>query len=134
MGKRSPVRYITDPAHHRTSGEPVLPTGVFDQARLLDACMRGLITAIPPLDYPSDELLVSTLVAHGQPRWSADQIRYHPGLRYSALVFWSDVRRAARGDKESQGRVDGARAAWDEMRRIELIHPIPNHTIGLWER
>jgi hypothetical protein len=81
-----------------------------------------------------DELLVSTLVAHGQPRFSAEQLRTHGGARFYALRFWEDVQAAAKGDREAQERVDYCREMWGNMRRIELISDRPAHTIGLWER
>lgn len=86
------------------------------------------------LTWPNDNLLVATLVAHGQPQWSAEQVRYHPPARFHALKFWCDVQDAAEGDKQAQERVDYCRWAWQEARKQEIISDIPNRTAGLFER
>lgn len=95
---------------------------------------RGLVEGIPPLDDPTDEQLIATVIAHGMPRWSADQMRYNPMLRLHYYMFWLDVREAAKGNKESQERVDGAISAWVQMRKDELVSDIPNRSVGFWER
>lgn len=129
-----PVRYITDPASVGAQPGVVLPFSILDVPRIMAMVRAGRIDGLPPLDNPTDDMLIATVVAHGMPKWSADQMRYHPGLRLQYYLFWLDVREAAKGNTEAAGRVDGARAAWDEMRRIELISDIPDRTIGLWER
>lgn len=100
----------------------------------MSAIRAGLVDGIPELEHPNDQLLIATVIAHGMPRWSADQMQYNPMLRLRYYIFWMDVQDAAKGVKESQDRVDGARATWAQMRKDELIHDIPNHTIGFWER
>ena len=124
------VRYDTDPATAASTRKPVLNGSMFDQARLQDAVARGLVDGLPPLPYPNDDLLVATLVAHGNPRWSAEQIRYHPGLRKNAVGFWLDVGAAARGDKPAQARVDAVRWTWQNMRRAEQISDVPERATG----
>lgn len=128
------TRYITDPASVGAQRGIILPASVFDHRRLMQALRRGLINGLPPLDYPTDDLLIATVIEHGMPKWSADQMRHNPSLRLHYYLFWLDVREAAKGSKESQERVDAAITAWAEMRRNELISDVPNHTIGLWER
>jgi hypothetical protein len=68
------------------------------------------------------------------PRWSAEQMRNHPGLRFAFVRFWLDVKMAAQGDHEAQERVDVCRQTWDEMRKTELIADRPDMSIGFWER
>lgn len=128
--------YSTDPASAGSTRQPVLPKGVtvFDQRRLRQALRLGLVDGIAPLEHPSDELLIATVVNHGMPRWSADQMRYNPMLRLCYLKFWCDVGAAATGDPEAKEKVDAAREAWSKMRQIELIANRPGHTIGFWER
>lgn len=127
-------RYVTDPPSARSQNKLVLPFSVFDVPRLMSYIKRGLLEGMPPLDDPTDEQLIATVIAHGMPRWSADQMRYNPALRLRYYMFWLDVREAAKGVKESKERVDSAISAWAEMRKVELVSDIPNHTIGLWER
>lgn len=86
------------------------------------------------LDWPNDRLLIATLVAHGQPQWSAEQVRFHPPARFQALKFWLDVQDAAEGDKEARERVDYCVWAWQELRKQELISDTPNRTAGFAER
>lgn len=124
-------RYITDPGS--VTGL-TLPFSIIDTDRLMSYIRRGLIDGIPPLDDPTDNQLIATVVAHGMPSWSADQMRYHPGLRLQYYMFWLDVREAAKGVSEAKDRVDGCIAAWAQLRRDELISDVPNHTVGLWER
>jgi hypothetical protein len=126
--------YITDPQSAGAAGGMVLPMSMFDVPRLMAAVKAGLIEGIPPLDDPTDAQLIATVVAHGMPRWSADQMRYHPGLRLQYYLFWMDVKRAAGGESEAKGRVDGAIAAWAQMRKDELISDHPNMSVGMWER
>lgn len=134
MAVKPSTRYVTDPPSVRAQKGLVLPFSVFDQQRLMAAVRAGLVDGLPPMDDPTDDQLIATVVAHGMPKWSADQMRYNPSLRLTYYLFWMDVREAAKGNKESQGRVDGAVHAWREMRKEELISDIPNHTVGLWER
>lgn len=127
-------RFNTDPGSVASARGVVLPASIFDTARIDDLLSRGLLDGIPELKHPTDDLLIATVIDHGMPKWSADQMRYHPGLRLSYYQHWRDTLSAARGDTEAQGRVDGAIEAWAQMRKDELISDIPNHTIGLWER
>lgn len=128
--------YITDPGSVGSAPGIVLPFSVFDTARLMDALRRGQIDGIPPgvQGVPTDDELIASVVAHGMPKWSADQMRYNPALRLHYYLFWLDVREAAKGEKESKDRVDAAIATWAHMRKEELISDIPNHTVGFWER
>lgn len=107
------VRPIFDSRPHRNRGQP----GIAQE-----------------LNWPNDRLLISTLVAGGQPQWSAEQIRYHPPARWAALKFWLDVQDAAEGDAEAKARVDYCREMWQEMRRAEVISDVPNRTVGIFER
>lgn len=72
-----------------------------------------------------DEELIATLVAHGQPRYAAEQVKTDPQLRLAALRFWVDVGDAGRGDKQAKERVDYIRASWSAMRRDEIISDDP---------
>ncbi len=135
MGKLVlPRGYDPNPPSVSSHRGITLPVSVFDKARLMDSLRRGLIDGLPPMDDPTDDLLIATVVDNGMPLWSADQMRHNPALRLQYYLFWMDVRDAAKGDAEAKGRVDGAREAWAQMRKDELISDIPNHTIGLWER
>jgi hypothetical protein len=126
--------YCTDPPSVQSQKGVTLEHSIFDSQRLIDALQRGLIDGIPPLEHPNDDLLIATVIHHGMPKWSADQMRYNPALRLTYYLFWLDVQEAAKGNKDAAGRVDGAMTAWIEMRKDELISDTPNHTIGLWER
>lgn len=75
-----------------------------------------------------DELLIRTLQAHGQPRWSAEQLRVHPQLRLHAVAFFFDVEDANRGDAEARMRVDMCREQWERLRREEYIADDPRRT------
>lgn len=134
---RPSTRYVTDPASVgslKGSGGVVLPFTVFDVPRLMHALRTGLIEGLPPMKDPTDDALISCVVTHGMPLWSADQMRYNPNLRLHYYMFYLDVKEAAKGDIEAKGRVDGAMATWQHMRKEELISDIPNHTVGFWER
>lgn len=85
------------------------------------------------LAWPNDRLLVATLVAHGQPQRSAEQIRHHPPARFAALKFWLDVQDAAEGDKEAKEKVEYCVWAWREMRKQEWISDRPGHSAGPFE-
>lgn len=130
-----PVRkYDTDPPSAKSTGGHVLSRPIFDIPRLQKAIADGLVAGIPELPDPNDEKLIACVVALGMPRWSAEQMRYHPGLRLAYLrTFW-DVQDAARGVAEAQERVDAHRAYFDEARRIELVTDDPEMSIGIWER
>jgi hypothetical protein len=99
------VRPIFDSRPHRNVGQP----GIRHELR-----------------WPNDQLLVSVMVAYGQPHWSAEQIRYHPPARYAALQFYLDVLDAAEGDGQARERLDYCRWAWQEMRKNEMISDVPN--------
>jgi hypothetical protein len=107
------VRPIFDSRPHRNRGQP----GIARE-----------------LEWPNDTLLISTLVHHGQPQWSAEQIRYHPPARFNAVRFFLDVLDALEGDRQAAERVDYCRWAWQEMRKQELISDTPNRTVGIFER
>lgn len=110
---RMRVRPIFDSRPHRNLGQP----GIAYE-----------------LKHPNDNLLVATLVEHGQPQWSAEQLRHHPPARFAALQFWCMVQDAAEGDRLAREQVDYCRWAWQEMRKQELISDIPNRTVGIFER
>lgn len=130
----SRLPYSTDPPSAGSTRQIVLPFSVFDTARLMDAIRRGLVQGLPPMDDPTDELLIATVVDNGMPRWSADQMRHNPSLRLQFYMFWMDVRDAARGNSEARERVDGCRHAWTDMRKLELVNDRPEMSVGLWER
>lgn len=91
-----------------------------------------------------DQQLVATLVELGCPRWVAEQVRTHPGMRYAAVATWCLVRdaqegktvvNARTGDRTSaRALVDAIREQYAQARKAELISEVPDHTIGLWER
>lgn len=95
---------------------------------------RGMPGIAHELDWPNDNLLVSTLVALGQPQWSAEQIRHHPPARYAAVCTWLTVQEAAEGDRLAKEKLDYIRWSFAEMRKLELVSDIPNHTVGFMER
>ena len=95
---------------------------------------RGMPGIARELNWPNDRLLIATLVAHGQPQWSAEQIRHYPPARYYALSFWLDVQDAAEGDPEARARVDYCREQWQEMRKAQVISDRPSATVGIFER
>lgn len=82
------------------------------------------ITAVP------DEELINTLVAHGQPRHHAQEIKTNPQLRLAALRFWVDVGDAQHGDPAAKERVEYIRDCWERMRAEELISDIPGRGHG----
>jgi hypothetical protein len=98
------VRPIFDSRRHRNLGQP----GIEQE-----------------LNWPNDRLLIATLVALGQPQWSAEQIRHHPPARFAALRVWLDAQDAAEGDAEAKERVDYVRWCYQEMRKQELIADVP---------
>lgn len=80
---------------------------------------------VPRLVQIPDDELIETLVAHGQPRHSAEALRTNGQLRLYALMFWTDVGDAGRGDTAAKERVDYCRESWSVMRAQELISDIP---------
>lgn len=82
---------------------------------------RGRGEGIGPIRDIPDLELVNTLVAHGQPRWSALELTRNPQLRLAALRFWCDVQDAGKGDPVARQRIDYMRACWSRMRQEELI-------------
>jgi hypothetical protein len=87
---------------------------------------RGMPGIRKELKWPNDRLLISVLVAYGQPQWSAEQLRFHPPARFFAVKFLLDVMDAAEGDGAAKERVDYCRWSWQEMRKQEMISDIPN--------
>ena len=128
------MRYVTDPSSARAQGGIVLPGSVFDTRRIREALKRKMIEGIPPMEDPSDEKLIACVMAHGMPRWAADQMRYNPSLRLQYYLFHEDVRDAAKGVADAKERVDAAIDAWAQMRKAEVIHDNPNMSVGFWER
>jgi hypothetical protein len=90
---------------------------------------EGAGIAAPIAEIPDGEL-INTLVALGQPRWSARELMHNPQLRLAALRLWADVGAAGRGDPNAKERVDYVRAAYDKMRREELISDDPARGYG----
>lgn len=88
---------------------------------------RGI--SVPLADVP-DEELIRTLVSLGQPRWSAEQIRLNPEHRLAALRLWVDVGDAGKGNAAAKERIDYVRAAFERMRRAELISDDPARGFG----
>lgn len=128
-------RYPTDPPSAASTGRPIIQRSIFDSERLLSALKAGLIEGLPmELPYPSDELLIATVVALGQPRWAADQMRYNPALRLAFYGVWTAVQEAAKGDTEAQEFVDVIRAHYAEARDLELVADRPDMSVGFWER
>lgn len=84
----------------------------------------GAGIATPLLEVP-DEELIQNLVALGQPRWSAEELKHNPQLRLSALRCWVDVGDAGRGDPEAKERVDYLRECFSKMRAEEIISDDP---------
>lgn len=80
---------------------------------------------IPRNKYVTDDLLIATLVAHGQPKHSAVELRRNPPLRLAAMRFWADVQASGKGDMAARERVDYCRQAWDNMRKADLIADNP---------
>lgn len=73
----------------------------------------------------TDDELIATLVAGGQAKWAAEEIRGNPMLRFCALRYWCDVQDAGEGDKEAKMRVDYMREQWLRMRKEELLSDDP---------
>lgn len=104
---------------------PIAELSPLDAVRLRNqkfAAGRGIAT--PLADVPDGEL-IRTLVAHGQPEWSARQLTVNAQLRLAALRFWVDVGDAGRGNVEAKERVDYMRACFQALRREELISDDP---------
>jgi hypothetical protein len=77
-----------------------------------------------------DAELIACLVANGQPRYAAEEVRTNPQVRFSATMFFCDVLDAAQGDKRAKQQVDFIREQWSRMRKEELItdDPTRGHT------
>jgi hypothetical protein len=78
-----------------------------------------------PLAAVPDAELIATLVAHGQPRWSAELLMRDPALRLAAVRFWVDVGDAGRGDKQAKERVDMIRESFARLRELEQVSDDP---------
>jgi|SRR5215472_12046730 len=81
---------------------------------------------IPRNNAYTDDYLISTLVSHGNPRWSAEQLRNNPNLRLVATQFAIDVEDASRGDRSAKQRVDYITSQWNAARREELLADDPS--------
>ncbi|HEX6461114.1 MAG TPA: hypothetical protein VF032_19515 [Thermoleophilaceae bacterium] len=90
-----------------------------NQHRQAGAGIRTPLAAVP------DEELIANLIAHGQPRHAAEELRVNPQLRLAALRFWVDVGDAGKGDPAARERVDYMRECWTRMRAEELISDDP---------
>ena len=97
------------------------PVDVIRARNRANAARQG----VGPLAAVTDDELIETMVAHGQPRWSAQEIRHNPQLRLAALRFWADVQDAAEGDGEAQLRVDYLRETWVRFRAADVVADRP---------
>lgn len=118
-------RYDTDPSSPRRG--VVLPRPLFDSAPHRN---RGANWIPYELTHVPDALLIATAVAHGCPRFAAEECRRHGGVRYNYFKFWCDVQDAAEGDKTAQERVDYCREAWEKLRTMQLISDDPKAVVG----
>lgn len=84
---------------------------------------------LPPMRAVPDDELVANLVAHGQPRWAANELRNNPQLRLAATRFLFDVEDASRGDREARQRVDFLREQWVRARQAELVADDPTRML-----
>jgi hypothetical protein len=124
--------YQPDPPSAASSRKPVLPGSIIDEQKTRDYFKRGLIEGAS-IEFPppyGDERLIAVAMSLGMPRWSADQMRYHPGLRLSYLGLCMDVEAAARGDKPAKARVDAVRARFADERKAERIADEPTRATG----
>ena len=118
----------TDP-----SSAPVfmLPRPLMDEREHRQRGNPSISFELPALP---DDRLVAVLVEHGQPVWSANELRRSGFLRWCAVRFYFDVEAAAQGVPEARERVSMLRAMWHDMRRAQVIDETPDHTVGMWER
>lgn len=101
-----------------------------DQVRLRQTRRQaGAGIPVPSVIVP-DEELINTLVALGQPRHDALELRHNPQLRLAAMRLWVDVGDAGRGDPAAKDRVDYVRATFAAMRHEELISDEPGRNHG----
>jgi hypothetical protein len=129
---RATTPYNPDPPSPASSGKPVLPGSIIDREKTMAAFRKGLIEGAS-VEFPApygDERLIAVAMSLGMPRWSADQMRYHPGLRLSYLGLCMDVEAAARGDKPAKARVDAVRARFVDERKAERVADVPNRANG----
>lgn len=96
-----------------------------DAIRLRNQHQQAGAGIATPIASVPDAELINELVAHGQPRWAAEELRHNPQLRLAALRFWVDVGDAQRGDKAARERVEYMRECWHAMRAEELISDDP---------
>lgn len=96
---------------------------------------QGTILGRPPaadgvarMNDLTDDELIATLVAHGQPHHSAVALRTNPQLRLCAARFWADVQNAPH-DPQSRERVEYCREAWNEMRKADIISNNPDRYV-----
>ena len=102
-----------------------------DLVRLRNTKRRAGAGIPVPSTIVPDEELINTLVALGQPRHDAQQLRTNPQLRLAAMRVWVDVGDEAKGDKAAGERLDYMRASFAAMRREELISDIPGRNHGI---
>lgn len=106
----------------------MLPAKVHKQIGERNAYNRrqaGAAPGLPPMRAIPDEELIANLVANGNPRWSAEQIRDNPQLRFAATKFLFDCEDAARGDRAAKARVDMVKSMWVRLRVEELLADDP---------
>lgn len=114
-------RYDTDPSSPARG--VILPRSIFDSTPERN---RGAKWIPYELKHVPDALLIATVVAHGMPRWVAEECRHHGGVRFNYFKFWCDVQDAAEGDSTAKERVDYCREAWEKLRRLGAISDTPN--------
>lgn len=96
-----------------------------DAVRLRNARHQAGNGIPTPIASIPDRELIATLVAHGQPRWAAQELTRNPQLRLAAVRFWVDIGDAGRGDPAAKDRVDYMRACWVRMRAEEILSDDP---------
>lgn len=114
---------------------------IFTPERQRNLDQPGIANEVPAAP---DNVLIATLVSLGCPRWFADQVRWQPPIRFSAMAVYMLVLDAREGKHVTNARtgeitpardlVDAIRAQYADARRDELISDIPAHTIGFGDR
>jgi len=110
---------LADPMH------PAHPLQVKARQVMAEQMRQGGIPVNLKNSYP-DDLLITNLVAHGQPLWSANTVRHNPQTRFYALAFYLDCEDADKGDKAARERVDYCVSQWQAMRKEELLSDDPD--------
>lgn len=125
------MKYDTDPPSAQATGKPTIGN-VLDVARTRAMYQAGKIDGIGvelPAPY-NDDRLIAIVISLGMPRWSAEQVRGHPTLRFNYFGLAIDVEQAAKGDKPAQQRIDAVREHFLIERRSERVHDRPDFVTG----